>query len=332
MTDRTSLTVKPHPRTPNVFMREGKPLVAQVPHLNGDYLQASIGEALELLGGLDQAIQPGDRVMLKPNFNCSYAMPLSTDLGFLAAVIEILQDAGAQVTVGELSGRAAWPTEKVIADLGVMPVLHRYNVPFINFQYDEWLTLKVEGKYWESFRVPRSLYEAEKRISLVNMRCHSSARYSGALKISVGWIDLQDREFLHQDRETVEAKIAELNLGWQPNLILMDGRRSTVTWHGRGEYVYPNVIMASGDMVAIDTEAVKILQGYPERNRLDVPVQQLGQIKSAVAHGLGSMDYTLVRGTPHTRTEQEGKLMRDPAMRAEAAQFEDCDVPCPCEP
>jgi uncharacterized protein (DUF362 family) len=303
---------KPHPRTQNVFTRDGKPLVAKVPHLNGDYLQTSIDEALRLLGGLDKAVQPGDRVMLKPNFNCSHALPLSTDLGFLAAVIEILQDAGAKVTVGELSGRYDWPTEKVISNLKVMPVLHRYGVRFINFQYDEWIPLEVEGRYWKSFRVPRSIYEAEKRVYLANMRCHSSARFTASLKLSVGWIDLQDREILHKDEdpEIVEAKIAELNLGWQPNLVLLDGRRSTVTWYGRGEYVYPNVIMASGDMVAIDTEAVKVLKGYPEKNLLDIPVEESGQLKVAQENGLGMMNYILVEAPTHTRTEQDDLAIR----------------------
>jgi len=303
---------KPHLRTQNVFTRDGKPLVAKVPHLNGDYLQTSIDEALRLLGGLGKAVQPGDRVMLKPNFNCSHALPLSTDLGFLAAVIEILQDAGAKVTVGELSGRYDWPTEKVISNLKVMPVLHRYGVRFINFQYDEWIPLEVEGRYWKSFRVPRSIYEAEKRVYLANMRCHSSARFTASLKLSVGWIDLQDREVLHKDEdaEIVEAKIAELNLGWQPNLVLLDGRRSTVTWYGRGEYVYPNVIMASGDMVAIDTEAVKILKGYPEKNLLDIPVEESGQLKVAQENGLGMMDYILVEVPAHTCTEQDDLAIR----------------------
>lgn len=314
------MVVKPHPRTTNVFTRDGKPLVAKVPHLNGDYLQALIGTALELLGGLEKAIRLGDRVMIKPNFNCSYALPLSTDLGFLAVVIEILQDAGAKVMVGELSGRADWPTEKVIANLKVMPVLHRYGVQFINFQYDEWIPLEVEGQYWKSFRVPRSMYEADKRVYLANMRCHSAGRFSASLKLAVGWIDLEDRDFLHEDTETVEAKIAELHLGWQPNLVLMDGRRSTVMWHGRGDYVYPNVIMASADMVAIDTEAVKILKQFPEKNRLDIPIEEMGQLKMAVEHGLGSMDYILVEAPAHTRTEQEG-LLKDPALEAHAARL-----------
>lgn len=313
--------LKPHPRTANVFTREGKPLVAKVPHFNGDYLQFSIQTALELLGGLEKAIQPGDKVMIKPNFNCSYALPLSTDLGFLAAAIEILQDAGAKVTVGEMSGRADWPTEKVIANLKVMPVLHRYGVPFINWQHDEWVPLEVRGRFWKSFRVPRSIYEADKRVYLGNMRGHSAGRFSASLKLGVGWIDLEDRDFLHEDPDTVEFKVADLHLGWQPNLVLLDGRRSTVTWHGRGDYVYPNVILASGDMVAIDTEAVKILKGFPEKNRLNIPVEEMGQIKGAVEHGLGSMDYIVVEAPAHTRTEQEG-MLKDPALERHAAALE----------
>lgn len=74
--------------------------------------------------------------MIKPNFNCSYALPFSTDLGFLGAVIEILQDAGAKVIVGELSGRADWPMDKVVANLKVMPLLQRHGVKFIDWRHD----------------------------------------------------------------------------------------------------------------------------------------------------------------------------------------------------
>lgn len=299
------MTLKPHPRTRNAWLRNGKPLVAKVPHLNGDSVPASVGTALDLLGGLDRTIRPGDEVMIKPNLNCSYALPLSTDLGFLAAVIEILQDSGARVTVGEMSGRADGPTEKVITNLRVLPMLRRYGVKFVNFEEDEWLPLDVKGQYWESFRVPRSIYEAEKRVYLANMRCHSSARFTASLKLSVGWIDLEDRGYLHQDRDRVEAKVAELNLGWQPNLVLIDGRRSTVAWHGRGDYVYPNMILASGDMVAIDAEAVRVLKEYPGDNKLGIPIQEMDQLRVAQDCGLGLIDGYVVEAKANTRTEQE---------------------------
>jgi uncharacterized protein (DUF362 family) len=315
-------TVQPRPRTENVYVKNGKPLVAKVPHFNGDYLRASVEKSVELLGGLDKSIQTGDKVMLKPNFNCSYATPLSTNLDFLATVIEVLQDAGAIVTVGELSGRADWPTEKVLKNLGVMPVLHRHNVQFINFQYDQWVTVDVNGSEWKSYRVPRSIYEANKRIYLPNMRTHSTGRFTGALKLSVGFIDLEDRDFLHEDKSTIEARIAELNLAWQPNLIIMDSRRNTTGWHGRGPYVYSNLIMASGDLVAIDAEGVKILKTYPAENRLKgVPVEEVGQIKAAAALKLGSLDYEVVESPAHLTTEQTGNEITDPSMRAIAAEF-----------
>jgi len=299
-------TVKPHPRTENVYMGGNRPLLAKVPHLNGDYLPHTVKEAFRLLGGLEKSIRRGDRVMIKPNFNCPFALPLSTDLAFLAAVIEALQEIGAKVTVGELSGRAAWPTEEVIRKLGVERVLKRYNVPFVNFQYDEWLDLLVNGTYWDSFRVPRSIYEAEKRVYLANMRCHSTARFTASLKLSVGWIGLDDRDRLHIDRSGMADRIPELNLGWQPNVILIDGRRSTVSWHGRGNYVYPNVVMASGDMVAIDAEAVRILKQYPGDNRLNVPLQNIEQLRGATAVGLGTLDASVVEAPARTATEQQG--------------------------
>jgi uncharacterized protein (DUF362 family) len=306
---------QPRPRTRNVFLKDSKPLLAKVPHFNGDYLQASIRTSIELLGGLDQIIRPGDAVFLKPNFNCSYHFPLSTDLGMLAALIEVLQDAGARLTVGEMAGRADWPTEKVVANLGVMPVLKRYGVPFVNFQYDDWIELDIPGKFWQTIHVPRSIYEAEKRVYLPNMRCHSSARFSSALKLSVGFLSPDDREILHSDKTCTEGRLAELNLAWQPNLVVVDGRRSTVAWHGRGEYVCPNVIMASGDMVAIDTEVVKILKTFPENNRIsNIAVEDLQALRTAVEHGLGSMDYALVEAPANLWTEQEGNL--DPAALA----------------
>jgi len=298
------MVVKPHPRTTNRFQYDNLPIVAKAPHRNGDALPRTVERVTQLLGGLDKVIRRGERVMIKPNFNCEFEIPLSTDLAFLGAVIETLQALGADVVVGEMSGRAAGPTERVTRLLGVDKFLGRYNVPFIDFEKDEWLDLEVGGSWWQTLHVPRSIYEAEKRIYLANMRGHSTGRYTAALKLSVGFISAEDREVLHEDRENVGRKIPELNLGWQPDLVLIDGRRSTVSWHGRGDYVYPNVIMASGDMVAIDAEAVRILKGFPAENRLDLPLEEIEQLCGAQALGLGSIQSMVMEAEPISSTEQ----------------------------
>ena len=300
--------IQPRERTENVYKQEGKSLVAKVPHYNGDYLPESIATAAALLGGIEKSIKPGDKVVLKPNFNCRYALPLSTDLAFLSAIIEVLQDHGAKITVAESSGKADGPTENVVRDLNILPVLKRYDVPFVDFEKDEWLEMEVPGEYWKKFRVPRTIYEADKRVYAANMRCHNSARFSASMKLSVGWLDSDDRGYLHEDKALTEYKVGELNLGWQPNLVFIDGRRSTNTQYGRGKYIYPNLVLASGDMVAIDTEAVKILKSIPEKNLLNIPLEEMGQFAMAVKHGIGSMEYTLLEAEGHLETDQKSQF------------------------
>jgi uncharacterized protein (DUF362 family) len=308
--------VSPRPPTRNVFLEDGMPSVARVPHFNADQLLSSVSEALQMLGGIEKTICRGDKVMIKPNLSCPFSLPLTTDLAFLAATIELLLDVGAKITVGESSGIER-STDQVVRALKLIPMLERYGVPFINFERDEWLELEVPGEHWSSFRVPKSIYGAEKRVYLANMRCHASARFTASLKLAVGWLDIHSRNFLHADRATLEAKVAELHLGWQPDLVLIDGRRSTVTLDGRGEYIYPNVILASGDMVAIDTEAVKILKRFPGENLLDIPIQDMGQLKTAQKHHLGSMEYTLIEARGHTCTEEASAKTHSSAKKTE---------------
>jgi len=300
--------VKPHDRTINKYTENGTPIVAKVPHLNGDYLPLTLKRAAELLGGLDKTFSSGDKVLLKPNFNCRFELPLSTNLDFLSAVIELLIDYGLKVTVGESSGKADGPTAEVVRDLGVLPVLKRYGVPFVDFEQDQSVELEIPGDYWDKIHVPRSIYEADKRVYAANMRGHNSARFSASLKLSVGWISSADRGYLHEDRPLTEYKVSELNLGWQPDLVFIDGRRTTNTQSGRGPYIYPDVVMASGDMVAIDTEALRILQSFPGENLLNIPIEEMGQIKTALKHGLGSTEYKLREAEAHTETAQKSRF------------------------
>ncbi|HQF80774.1 MAG TPA: DUF362 domain-containing protein [Flexilinea sp.] len=301
-------------RNENAYIQNDKPLVVKVPHFNGDYLVDTVYTAIETLGGLNKKFRSGDSVIVKPNFNCPDPTPLSTGLDFLAAVFEILTDFGLHIKVGEMCGRAAWPTEEVVQKLKVLPVMKRYGVDFINFEKDDWIPVDISGDFWKVIHVPRTIYEATHRVYLPNMRCHSSARFSGAIKLGVGWLSPEDREIMHRDKDKTEQMIAEINLAFQPDIIIMDGRRSTVGWAGRGDYVYPNVVMASGDMVAIDTEAIKILKQYPSRNRIQIPIDEMKTLTTAQKHGLGKMDYQIIEMEPHLSTREKNN--NDPAAIA----------------
>jgi len=279
--------VDPKPRPANPWLRNDQALVAKV-MADGD-IRAAIDRAISLLGSLEPVIGKGDRVLLKPNFNSQDPYPGSTDLAFLRAVVELLLEAGAKVTIGESSGGIWKPTRKVFRKVGMFELARDLGVELVAFddKPGDWVRVKVKGDYLSSVSMPRSAYEADKIVYLPLMKTHIRGRFSGALKLAVGFVHPGELRALHARH--LEQKIAEISLCWQPNLIIMDGRKAFVSGGpDKGQLEKPGVVLASGDLVAIDVEAIKVLLAYEANNKLVADPWQLPQVMTALRHGLGT--------------------------------------------
>lgn len=278
--------VDPKPRNVNPWCSNGQVLVAKA--IAGEDVRASVDRVIALLGHLGQAIERGDRVLVKPNFNSADPYPGSTDLVFLHAVIEILLEAGARVTVGESSGGVWRPTRNILQKLGMFDLMRDLGVELVAFEdrADDWVRIKIDGDYLGAVSMPRSAYEADKIVYLPCMKTHSIARFSGALKLAVGFMHPGERRALHARH--LEQKVAEISMCWQPDLIVMDGRKAFVSGGpDRGQLAEPGLMLASGDLVAIDVEAMKVLLSYEGKNKLVADPWQSPQIVTALKHGLG---------------------------------------------
>lgn len=285
--------VEPKPRMANPWHADGKALVARVKA--EEDLKSSIVKVAGLLGRPGQVISRGDRVMVKPNFNSPDPFPASTDLEFLRAVLEILLEMGAKVTVGESAGGVWRPTRNVFRKLGLYELAHGLGVELIAFEdeADDWVRIRINGDYLSTLTMPRSAYEADKTVYLPCMKTHRLAGYSGALKLAFGFVHPGERRAFH--RGHLQEKVAEVNLCWQPHLIIMDGRKAFVSGGpDTGQLVEPGFLLASGDLVAIDVEAMKTLLAYEARNKLAADPWQAPQIAIALRHSLGADDYVLV--------------------------------------
>jgi uncharacterized protein (DUF362 family) len=279
----------PKPRKTASWRDDGRPLVSKV-QVCGD-VKGAVEKSLELLGGLDKAIGPGDKVLVKPNFNSPDPPPASTDLTFLRFVLELLMDAGGDVVVGESAGGLWRPTSNVVARLGVPELLNEMGVQFVAFDDEEteWVEVPIEGEYLHRVTVPKVAYDADRLVYLPCMKTHQFARFALSLKLSMGFVHPAERLPFHMRH--LEGKLAEINLAWQPDLIIMDGRKAFVSGGPeRGELAEPDIVMASGDMVAIDVEALKILQSYHAENRLNGDPYTLPQVATALKHGLASAE------------------------------------------
>jgi uncharacterized protein (DUF362 family) len=279
--------VDPRPRPANPWLRGSQALVAKA--TAGGDVRDSINEVIVLLGSLEQVINRGDVVLLKPNFNSPDPYPGSTDLAFLRAVVELLLEGGARVTIGESSGGIWRPTRNVFRKLGMFELARHWGVELVAFEdkADDWVRIKVDGDYLNSVSMPRSAYEADKIVYLPCMKTHNIVRFSGALKLAVGFVHPGERRALHAHH--LEQKIAEISLCWQPNLIIMDGRKAFVSGGpDKGQLLEPGMILASGDIVAIDVEAMRVLLAYQANNKLMADPRHLPQIIAALKHGLGT--------------------------------------------
>ena len=289
LTDKVPMdvpTVAPKPRVVNPWCRDGQALVAEV--TAGKDVRDAVDRVTARLGDLGHAFHRGDKILLKPNFNSPDPYPGSTDLNFLRAVVELFLEAGTIVTIGESSGGVWRPTRNVFRKLGVYELARQLNVKLIAFEdkTDDWVRVRINSDHLDLVTMPRSAYEADKIVYLPCLKTHNLARFSGALKLAVGFMHPGERRALHAGH--LEQKIAEINLCWQPNLIIMDGRKAFVSGGpARGKVVEPGLLLASGDPVAIDVAAMKVLLSYEEKNRLVPDPWQSPQIVAALRHGLG---------------------------------------------
>jgi uncharacterized protein (DUF362 family) len=279
--------VEPKPRKSNPWLRNNQPVVAKV-KAKGD-IQLAVGQAIALMGDLKQVIGKGDRVLVKPNFNSSDPFPAATDLSFLQVVIELILEAGAKVTIGESSGAVWRPTRKVFNQRGVPELARRLGVELIAFddRPNDWVQVKINGDYLSEAIMPRSAYEADKMVYLPCVKAHNFSAFSGAIKLAFGFVAPGQRRSFHLGH--LQEKLADVNLCWQPDLIVMDGRKAFVSGGpSKGQVVEPGLVLASGDLIAIDIEAMKVLLDYRASNKIPANPWELTQIATALKHGLGA--------------------------------------------
>jgi uncharacterized protein (DUF362 family) len=279
--------VEPKVRRVNPWRKGGQAIVAKV--TAGENTRLVIDKAVALLGSLGQAISRGDKVLVKPNFNSPDAFPASTDLVFLQLVIELILEAGAEVTIGESSGAVWRPTRKVFSRLGVPELARRLGVELIAFEDrpKDWVQIRINGDYLSTVAMPRSAYEADKMVYLPCMKTHNFGAFSGAIKLAFGFVAPGQRRSFHLGH--LQEKLAEVSLCWQPDLVIMDGRKAFVSGGpAKGQLVEPGLVLASGDLIAIDVEAIKVILDYRASNKIPANPWELPQIATALKHGLGA--------------------------------------------
>ncbi len=268
------------------FMSNNRFLVSKV-RVDTD-LRTSIKQAVDLIGGLDKIIEPGDKVTIKPNLNTADPYPASSDPAFIKALGEELLDAGASKLEIIDSSTIRVSTRGVATQIGLDIVADDLEADLIFLDEHEWVKVKFpKGKYLKSGSIGKPLLGIQKLVLAPNLKTHFLTDYTGSMKLFVGWLKHSERIRMHARK--LQSKVVDLASYFNPDLIVMDARTCFVEGGpSSGTCSTPGVILASGDMVSIDVEGVRIIQCCNANNKLDRDTWEISQIKHAVEIGLGA--------------------------------------------
>ena len=268
------------------YTKDGRFLVSKTPISGG--LKSDIKRAVELIGGFEEVIEDGDTVTIKPNFNTADPFPASSDPEFIRALGELLLEAGAEKIRIIDSSTLRVSTREVAKKIGFNEVAEALDAELIFLDENEWVKVDFpRGKFLKKGSIGKPLLALGKLVLAPCLKTHRLARFTASMKLFVGWIKRSERLRMHAWR--LEQKAVDLASYFQPSLIVMDARKCFVTGGPMsGQLECSGFILASGDMVSIDVEGVRILQSYGTKNRLNRNVWDLPQIAHAVEIGIGA--------------------------------------------
>ncbi len=267
----------------NPFVKDGKVLVSKI--RASEKPKQNILEAVDSIGGFRRIINEGDKVLVKPNFNSADSPPASSEPQFLKAIVELLFEYGAgKVVVGESSWQML-RTRKALDQTGTLAVLGDTEADIAFFDEGNFVEVDVDGEFLKRVHVSEQAFGFDKLVYSCCMKTHFRADFSMSLKLPFGFTKKSDRIGFHLGH--LREKLVDLNLVVQPNLILMDGRTCFIAGGPfRGDVRNPNLVLASGDRVALDVESIRVVKSF-EGNSLTEDPWSYTQIQQAVALGLG---------------------------------------------
>ncbi|MFQ5975296.1 MAG: DUF362 domain-containing protein [Candidatus Hydrothermarchaeales archaeon] len=259
--------------------------------VRGTDIKKMIEESINLIGGVEQFAFDGKEVLVKPNINSDDPFPATTNPEVVGSVVQFLYDAGASnVLVGDMSNPSYLPTIKTMQKLGIKRAAEDAGAEVVSFDDDEWFSVRPEkAEYFLEFLVPKTVFKAEKLVSLPVIKTHSIATYTMSLKNFVGAIHPNSRMALHRS-DDIEEMIAEINLAVHPDLVIMDGTKSMVAGGPmEGSVKDTGMILTSSDRIAIDIVGLGVVKFFGEWKRVaDIGLWEQRQIKRAAELGLGT--------------------------------------------
>jgi uncharacterized protein (DUF362 family)/Pyruvate/2-oxoacid:ferredoxin oxidoreductase delta subunit len=224
-----------------------------------DGLRTAIG----LLGGIEQFVQKGNRVLLKPNllFGKAAEKAVTTHPSIVKGMIKIVREGGGIPFIGDSPsvGGLVRTAEKA----GIKGVADEMNCPLLEFDRPV-LSAKGVGKHFKQLEIDQAILEVDVIINLPKWKTHGNTLLTLGVKNLFGCIPGPRKALWHlragENRRLFAQVLVDLYQVVKPSLTVLDG---IVGMEGNG----PNsghpiplgLILASNEALSIDQVVCDLL-------------------------------------------------------------------------
>jgi uncharacterized protein (DUF362 family) len=254
-----------------------------------DYLSVrkAVKESLDLIGGLDSLVSPGDRVLVKPNLIAPYhyTTGATTSSLVIRALCELAKEAGARKVAIADGSNVGSKTEEVFVVTGLKELSAKIGVDLINLKKTRTIYMGIpNGKIFRRLKIPEAFMESDVIINAPVMKTHDVFPATLGLKNMKGVLQEKDKKRFH--KWGLAQSIVDLNKLVLPQITVLDG---TVGMEGMGpSHGTPanlGVIISSFDTVAADSVAAAVMGIDP---------LEIEYVKLAFEQGLGCADLSQI--------------------------------------
>ncbi len=245
--------------------------------------------SIDLLGGIQNYVKQGDRVLLKPNLLYGKApeKAVTTHPSIIKGIIQIVREAGGVPFIGDSPSIGS--LERAAEKAGVKRVADENRCPLVEFNKPI-VPPKGAGQLFKHIEIDRGVLEADVVINLPKWKTHGMMLLTLGVKNLFGCVPGGRKALWHlkagEDRKLFAQMLIDLYRVIRPSLTILDGVVGMEgNGPGSGDPIPLGLVLASGDALSLD-RAVCDLLGLPRRSLMTSQV--------AIEEGMGRDEIEVV--------------------------------------